>query len=92
MKKSIVICVDDEKVVLISLKAQLQRSFNSDITIETAESAEEALSIVEEALNNNFELPVIISDQIMPGMKGDEFLSIVHQKSKRTLIFFHRSG
>jgi phosphoserine phosphatase RsbU/P len=85
MKKSMVICVDDEKVVLISLKAQLQRSFNSEITIETAESAEEALSIVEEALNNNFDLPVIITDQIMPGMKGDEFLAIVHQKSKRTL-------
>jgi len=85
MKKSIVICVDDEKVVLISLKAQLQRSFNSGITIETAESAEEALSIVEDALNKNFDLPVIISDQIMPGMKGDEFLSIVHQKSKKTL-------
>ncbi len=85
MKKSIVICVDDEKIVLISLKAQLQRSLSSEITIETAESAEEALSIVEEALNNNFDLPVIISDQIMPGMKGDEFLSIVHQKSKKTL-------
>lgn len=85
MKKSIVICVDDEKIVLISLKAQLQRSLSSEIRIETAESAEEALSIVEEALNNNFDLPVIISDQIMPGMKGDEFLSIVHQKSKKTL-------
>jgi len=85
MSKSMIICVDDEKVVLTSLKAQLRRSFGTEIAIETAESAEEALTIVDDAQENNFDLPVIISDQIMPGMKGDEFLAIMHEKSERTL-------
>ena len=85
MKKSIVICVDDEKMVLNSLKAQLRLTLSSDIGIETAESAEEALLIVDEAIANNIGLPLIISDQIMPDMKGDEFLTLIHQKSKNTL-------
>ena len=85
MKKSIIICVDDEKMVLNSLKDQLRQALSSDIGIETAESAEEALLIVDEAMANNIGLPLIISDQIMPDMKGDEFLSLIHQKSKETL-------
>jgi len=85
MKKSIIICVDDEKMVLNSLKSQLRPALSSDIGIETAESAEEALLLVDEAITNNIELPLIISDQIMPDMKGDEFLTLIHQKSKETL-------
>jgi response regulator RpfG family c-di-GMP phosphodiesterase len=85
MKKSIIICVDDEKMVLNSLKDQLRQALSSDIGIETAESAEEALLIVDEAIANNIGLPLIISDQIMPDMKGDEFLTLIHQKSKETL-------
>ena len=85
MKKSIIICVDDEKMVLNSLKDQLRLAISRDIGIETAESAEEALLIVEEAIANNIGLPLIISDQIMPNMKGDELLTLIHQKSKDTL-------
>ena len=85
MKKSIIICVDDEKMVLNSLKAQLRPALSSDYGIETAESAEEALLIVDEAIAGNIGIPLIISDQIMPDMKGDEFLTLIHQKSKETL-------
>lgn len=85
MKKSVIICVDDEKIVLNSLKAQLRPALSSNIGIEIAESAEEALLIVEDAISSNIGIPVIISDQIMPDMKGDEFLTLIHQKSKDTL-------
>jgi len=85
MKKSMIICVDDEKVVLISLKTQLRRALGQEIIIETADSAEEALIIFEDAIKNNYELPIVISDHIMPGMKGDEFLAIIYKKSKKSL-------
>jgi sigma-B regulation protein RsbU (phosphoserine phosphatase) len=85
MKKSLIICVDDEKVILTSLKAQLRKAFDSEIAIETCESAEEALDLVDYSMKNDYDIPVIISDHIMPGMKGDEFLYIMHQKSRKTL-------
>jgi len=83
--KPVILCVDDEKFILESLKEQLLFNLKGDFTIETAESAEDALEILEELFDDNVELGVIISDYIMPGMKGDKLLATIHQKSPKTL-------
>ncbi len=85
MKKSIILCVDDEKVVLTSLKAQLKRHFGDEYLIETAENGNDAFDFVIETMEQGNEMPVIVSDHIMPGMKGDELLINVHGKLPRTL-------
>lgn len=85
MKKSIILCVDDEKVVLTSLKAQLKRHFGDEYLIETAENGNDAFDFVIETMEQGNEMPVIVSDHIMPGMKGDELLISVHEKLPRTL-------
>jgi len=84
MNKAVILCVDDEKVVLTSLKAQLKNGFANQHRIEIAESGEEAIEIVNELLKNKIELPVVIADQIMPGMKGDELLTKICQISPQT--------
>ena len=85
MSKPAILCVDDEKIVLDSLKEQLRREFGRNYDLETAESGEEALEILEELLEEGVEVPVIISDQIMPGMKGNELLKKVHAIMPQTL-------
>tara|TARA_R110001592_G_scaffold341482_2_gene630634 strand:- start:1915 stop:3534 length:1620 start_codon:yes stop_codon:yes gene_type:complete len=85
MNRPVVLCVDDERIILSSLKAQLQNNLPSGIQIEVAESAEEALEIIQELVSDNIDIPVVIADQIMPGMKGDEFLSHVKHLSPETL-------
>ncbi|MFN8256291.1 MAG: response regulator [Bacteroidales bacterium] len=85
MKKPIILCVDDEKVVLTSLKAQLKRYFGADYSIETSENGEEAFDFVLSTINEKSDLPVIVSDHIMPGMKGDELLIKVHEKLPKAL-------
>ncbi len=84
-KKAVILCVDDEKMVLVSLRQQLKRKFERKYILETAESGEEALEIIEELLQNNIDIPVVLSDHIMPGMKGDELLKRIHELSPRTL-------
>ncbi len=84
MKKPAVICVDDEKIVLDSIKQQLIRHFGEDLFIEIAESGEEALEIMEELHGEGTEIALIISDQIMPSMKGDELLIRVHENLPNT--------
>ncbi len=74
-----ILCVDDQKVILDSLKEQLKRNLKGIYELEIAESAEEALEILEELTEERVEVALIISDQIMPGMKGDELLIKVHQ-------------
>jgi two-component system sensor histidine kinase/response regulator len=84
MKKPVILCVDDEKVILVSLKQQLKRHFQADYRLEIAESGEEALDIVEELLKEGIELPITISDQMMPVMKGHELLEQIHTISPKT--------
>ena len=72
--RPVIICVDDEKLILDSLKGQLQHKFTAECNLEIAESAEEALELLDELMEDEIEVPLVISDQIMPGMKGDELL------------------
>jgi PAS domain S-box-containing protein len=85
MNKQAIICVDDERMVLISLRDQLTRYLGNNFNIELAESAEEALEIFEELQEDEFEIPLLITDQIMPGMKGDELLIEIHSQYPKTL-------
>lgn len=83
--KQAIICVDDEDIILEALKDQLGPFFENQYLIETSTTAEEALEIYEELVENKYEVPVVISDYLMPGMRGDEFLIKVHEKNPHTL-------
>jgi len=85
MKKGIIFCVDDEKIVLNGLKTELKDAFGDKYIIETAENAMEALDTIDDLIASGYEIPVIISDYAMPMVKGDELLSKVHEKSPNTL-------
>ena len=85
MKKPVIICVDDEQTILDSLEIDLLKAFEDKYLIETAESGEEALELLSELLAEQYEVPLVISDHIMPNMKGDELLRSVHAISPNTL-------
>lgn len=80
MEKKAIICVDDEKIVLESLQEQLEKQFGDDYIYEVAESAEEGIEIIEELSQNGVKILIIVSDWLMPGTKGDEFLIKVHER------------
>ncbi|MCT7949881.1 response regulator [Ancylothrix sp. C2] len=85
MKKPVIICVDDEISLLKSLKLELKNAFYQDYAIEIAEGGEEALELIEELQEEGREIPLIISDYLMPNMKGDELLKRVQEISPHTL-------
>ncbi|MEG4573131.1 response regulator [Microcoleus sp. N3A4] len=80
MSKPAILCVDDEVAVLESLEIELQQAFNGKYLCEFAESAAEALEIIEELCEAEVNILVIVSDWLMPGMKGDELLITIHKK------------
>lgn len=85
MGKPTILCVDDEVVILDSLEIQLQNAFKDEYAYEMAESADEALEIIEELEEDESEIIVIVSDWLMPGMKGDEFLIKIHEKFPKVI-------
>lgn len=75
-----IMCLDDEPMILRSLKGQLRRNFGNSYLYEFAESPNEAWELINELKEDEFEILLIVSDWLMPEMRGDEFLIKVHKK------------
>jgi len=71
-----VLVVDDEEQILIALEDAL----SDDYQVLVANSAAKALQLIE----SEKDLAVVISDQRMPGMTGDEFLTRIADKTDAT--------
>jgi class 3 adenylate cyclase/ActR/RegA family two-component response regulator len=85
MTKQVILCVDDEEIILSSLRDELKETFGSIYRIEVAEGPEDALDVFNEFLEDNLEVPLVISDYIMPKMRGDELLKRIHELSPKTV-------
>jgi signal transduction histidine kinase len=85
MAKPVIICVDDELFVLASLEEQLKYQFGERYQIETTSSGNEALEIFKHYQKDMIEIPLMIADQVMPGMQGDELLIAIHTMAPDTL-------
>lgn len=76
-----VLFVDDEKTVLDALRAQVRGLFGRRIVCETAEHVDEAWEVLEELTEDpDHDLILIVSDWLMPGTRGDEFLAQVRSR------------
>ena len=85
MKEPVIICVDDEEIVLKSLKRELNEALADEYLIETVESGNDALDLFAELILAGHEVPLLISDHIMPDMKGDTLLKRIHARAPKTL-------
>jgi two-component system CheB/CheR fusion protein len=78
MVKAAIVCIDDELAVLRSLRDQLGRLLGTDYTFALAESGDEALSVFADLTQKHIPIPVVICDQVMPSIGGDQLLSQIH--------------
>lgn len=80
MKKQVILCIDDEKIVLSSLIQELESNFGDKYVYEAAETATEANELIEEYENSTeYRVVLVICDWLMPNIKGDEFLIQLYQ-------------
>lgn len=80
MAKKIIMCVDDEKVVLTSLIGQLNNTFGNKYQYEGFNGAEEAWEFIDETYADGLTVDLIICDWLMPRVRGDEFMIRVHKR------------
>ena len=72
-----ILVVDDHKVIRDMLKNSLSRE---SYTVHSADSAKEALKILSQK-----PIDVVISDEVMPGMTGTQFLAVVRKDYPDTI-------
>ncbi|TGL59727.1 response regulator [Leptospira ognonensis] len=80
LTKPAILCVDDEPILLLSLVQELKREFGNQFYFESALNPKEALEMIDELFLSGVHVILVLSDWLMPEMKGDEFLIKIHQK------------
>ena len=89
MNKPVLLIVDDDPQVLAAVRRDLRSRYREHYTVMSAESGQEALATVRELKSRGDSLAMIISDQRMPGMLGNEVLARsreVYPLARRVLL------
>ena len=84
-----ILAVDDEPAALAAMLDALTRRFGGDYRIEPHLSAHAALDAVSRHKADGEEIALVISDQWMPDMTGNEFLGrvrTIEPTAKRALL------
>jgi diguanylate cyclase (GGDEF)-like protein/PAS domain S-box-containing protein len=85
MSRPTIICIDDEPLILHSLREQLTRCLNDEFAVELAEGGAEAIALLEELMRAEVDIPLVICDQIMPDISGDYVLAEIHDRHPKAL-------
>ena len=80
MNRKAILCVDDEAIILMHLVMIHEARYSPRFTLLSAPNAARALEIIEHLATEGNQLLMIVSDWLMPGMMGDEFLVLVNQR------------
>jgi len=80
MIRQAILCLDDEVIIVEALRQELKEKFGGLFRYETALSSIEAEELLGELSSEGVRVILIISDWLMPGMKGDEFLALVKER------------
>ncbi len=80
MSKPVILCIDDQREVLAALTKDLDK-FTGLLDIMDAESAEDAGAVLDEMIARGTPVALIISDHVMPGVTGVDFLASLRQRN-----------
>jgi DNA-binding NtrC family response regulator len=80
MAKKAIICVDDEAVVLLAVKEEVNRGLGGEYAVEGVLTAFAAMDKMKEFAKQGVDVVLVITDWLMPGVKGDVLLKMVREK------------
>ena len=82
--RKLILIIDDEFIILESLRIQLERFLPDDVEVEAAYSGEEAFELLEDIASAGWELKVVVSDFNLGDVKGTEVLKKVKEQFPET--------
>ena len=77
--REVIVCVDDEPLVLRALSRMLERKLGRRYAIETAKNGAEACELIDELSREPTRLRMVVSDAMMPIMDGYALVEWLHR-------------
>jgi thioredoxin reductase (NADPH) len=87
--KPVLLVVDDDPQVLAAVRRDLRSRYRDQWTVVSAGSGQDALTTARELKSRGDDLAMVISDQRMPGMLGNEVLAKsreIYPQARRVLL------
>lgn len=80
-KGAALICVDDDEIVLTVLSYQLKKVLSAqDVLIEMTKDPLDVPGILEDLLQEGYQVPLLIVDFQMPVLNGSALIRLLHSK------------
>ena len=80
MSNDIILCVDDEHIILMAMENDLKRKFGDRFEYAMAHNGNEALATADKLIKEGRKLALVLSDHRMPGMSSDDLLVEFHRR------------
>jgi DNA-binding NtrC family response regulator len=80
MPKPVMICIDQDRSLLEQLRTELRVAIGRDCGIVIANSGQRALALIDDLLEEDNEIPLVLTDYHLPDLPGDELLRQIHHR------------
>jgi DNA-binding NtrC family response regulator len=74
VSREAILCIDDESIILMSLVSDIKDHFGEKFIYRASSNPLEVLDIVKKLIADGIDTITVVSDWLMPGMKGDELI------------------
>jgi len=81
-----ILTVEDDREALNALRMQLERNFTDGYLLEFAQNVDEAISLIDELIENKVELILLLSDWYMPGKNADVLVNYIKDKNPNVRV------
>jgi response regulator RpfG family c-di-GMP phosphodiesterase len=76
-----ILTVEDDQEALNALRMQLERNFTDGFVLEFAQNVDEAISVIDNLVEENIDLILLLSDWYMPGKNADVLVDYIKRKN-----------
>lgn len=81
-----ILSVEDDQEALNALRMQLERNFSDEYMLEFAQNVEEAITVIDDLINQKVNVILLLSDWYMPGQNADVLVDYIKSKNPNVRV------
>jgi DNA-binding NtrC family response regulator len=86
LENKAILSVEDDPEALNALRMQLERNFSDEYVLEFAQNVDEAISVIDDLIENKVSVILLLSDWYMPVKNADVLVSYIKGKNPNVRV------